>query len=101
MKVRLLHNPSFLTSLPSRLIVRYRHFDLPQQICYLLRLIPFTRPIGALLFRPLFSLRAQFKPGALLGINGQIETCKATVALCIALTNLAGIGILQQLAPTR
>lgn len=34
-----IHDPSFLTRLRCRLPVRHRHFDLPQQIHHLLRLV--------------------------------------------------------------
>src|ERR1700758_4744339 len=39
-EVRLLHNLPFLARLRRRLPVRYRHFNLSQQVRYLLRLIP-------------------------------------------------------------
>jgi len=39
-EVRLLHDLRFLARLCRRLAVRHRHFDLPEQVHYLLRLIP-------------------------------------------------------------
>jgi DNA polymerase III alpha subunit len=41
-KVRLLHDPGFLRCLYRRLPVRYCHFDLPQQVDHLLRLVLFA-----------------------------------------------------------
>jgi hypothetical protein len=64
-EVSLLHDTGFFTRQSSRLPVRYAHFDLPQQIYYLLRLalLPSSQMLSFV--QCLSSPLAHFKPGTL------------------------------------